>query len=233
MREIVLDTESTGFDPQKGLRLVEIGCLELKNHLPTGAVFHRYMNPQREVPQDAANVHGLTYDFLKDYPLFEAHADEFLEFIQDSPLIIHNAPFDMRFLNAELKRAKRPLIPFERAICTLKMAKFKFPGAPGSLDALCKRWDIDNSNRVRHGALLDAELLASVYLELLGGRQPDLIEKAQTTLKDQEKKEIPEEISVRPSQIRPPRSFEPLESEKKKHQEMLKKINSPIWEMPS
>ena len=144
MREIVLDTETTGFDPQKGHRLVEIGCLELKNHVPTGNVYHAYVNPEREVPQDAANIHGLTYEFLKDHPVFEKHAQDFLTFIEDSPLVIHNAFFDMRFLNAELSKIGRKELPFDRSIDTLRIAKEKYPGAPASLDALCKRFSIDN-----------------------------------------------------------------------------------------
>ncbi|MDO5642731.1 MAG: DNA polymerase III subunit epsilon [Paracoccus sp. (in: a-proteobacteria)] len=176
MREIVLDTETTGFDPETGDRLVEIGAVELFNHLPTKRNFHKYVNPQREVPESAVSVHGLTTEFLKDKPLFSDIAAEFLEFIgTDARLVIHNAAFDMKFLNAELKRAGHPALPWSRALDTLALAREKFPGAQNSLDALCRRFGIDNSARTLHGALLDSEILAEVYLELIGGRQPDLI----------------------------------------------------------
>jgi DNA polymerase-3 subunit epsilon len=229
MREVVLDTETTGFDPQKGHRLVEIGCLELKNHLPTGKIYHAYINPERDVPRDAADVHGLTYEFLKEHPIFEKHAQDFLEFIDDSPLVIHNAIFDMRFLNAELGRIGRQEIPFERAIDTLRIAKEKFPGAPASLDALCKRFSIDNSSRVYHGALLDAELLAAVYLELMGGIQLDLIAmhsahgiSASATNTQSLKMDAPRSV-------RPPRIFAISEEEQRLHLEMLGKLKQPIW----
>lgn len=174
IREIVLDTETTGFEPSQGHRLVEIGCLELINHVPSGRFFHTYINPNREVPQDAYEVHGLSYEFLKDHPPFQDVASLFLEFIEEAPLIIHNAKFDMKFLNAELKDHNWPEIPFNRAVDTLTMARKKFPGSPASLDALCKRFGVDNKARNKHGALLDAELLAQVYLELIGGKQPGL-----------------------------------------------------------
>lgn len=175
MREIVFDTETTGFEPADGHRLVELGCLELLNHVPTGGTFHTYLDPQRDVPADAARVHGLTTDFLTGKPLFSEKAQDFLDFIGDSPLVIHNAAFDMKFINAELVANGFQPIPFDRAIDTLLMARKQFPGAPASLDALCKRFNIDNSRRDKHGALLDSELLAEVYLELRGGRQPDLV----------------------------------------------------------
>ncbi|MCG6884533.1 MAG: DNA polymerase III subunit epsilon [Silicimonas sp.] len=175
MREIVLDTETTGFDPETGDRLVEIGAVELMRHIPTGKTYHQYINPEREVPQDAVDVHGLTFDFLRDKPVFKAVAADFLEFIGDAKLVIHNAAFDMKFLNAELKWLGRPPIAWERAIDTLDIARRKFPGSPASLDALCRRFGIDNSARTLHGALLDSEILAEVYLELIGGRQPDLV----------------------------------------------------------
>lgn len=171
MREIVLDTETTGISAADGHRLVEIGCVELDNHVPTGRVFHEYLNPQREVDAGALEVHGLSNEFLSDKPLFADIADRFLEFVGDAPLVIHNAAFDMGFLNAELKRLGRPPLPDEQAIDTLAIARRKFAGAQNSLDALCRRFGIDNSNRTKHGALLDSELLAEVYLELVGGRQ--------------------------------------------------------------
>lgn len=175
MRQIVLDTETTGLSPQEGHRLVELGCIEVMNHVPTGNVFHRYINPERDMPEGAFKVHGLSSEFLSDKPKFAEIADEFLDFIAEDELVIHNAAFDMAFLNYELKLVSRPPIAARRAIDTLTIARQRFPGAQNSLDALCKRFDIDNSGRVKHGALLDAELLAEVYLELMGGRQPTLV----------------------------------------------------------
>lgn len=173
MREIVLDTETTGFEPTEGDRIVEIGAVELMNHMPTGRTYHQYINPQRAMPKEAFDVHGLGDDFLRDKPLFSVVAQGFLDFIADAPLIIHNAPFDMKFLNAELAAAGYPVLPMQRAIDTVVMARKKFPGSPASLDALCRRFGVDNAAREKHGALLDSELLAEVYLELVGGRQPD------------------------------------------------------------
>ncbi|SMH45099.1 DNA polymerase III subunit epsilon [Maritimibacter sp. HL-12] len=175
MREIVLDTETTGFDPKTGDRMVEIGAVELVNHMPTGRTFHQYINPERDVPQAAFEVHGLSAEFLRDYPVFRDIAAAFLEFIGDAPLVIHNAKFDVPFLNAELGWCNHPIIPMERAIDTLDIARKKYPGSPASLDALCRRFNIDNSHRTLHGALLDSEILAEVYLELIGGRQPGLV----------------------------------------------------------
>ena len=174
MREIVLDTETTGLNPKTGDRVVEIGCVELMHHLPTGNSYHVYINPERDMPEGAFNVHGLSEEFLRDKPLFRDIADEFLEFIADSPLVIHNAPFDMGFLNWEMKAAGRAHITENVIIDSLIMARKKFAGASSSLDALCRRFRIDNSNRTKHGALLDSELLAEVYLELIGGAQPNL-----------------------------------------------------------
>lgn len=173
MREIVLDTETTGFEPEEGHRIVEIGAVELFNHLPTGQYYHQYINPERTVPKEAFQVHGLGDDFLADKPVFAAIADAFLEFVGGARLVIHNAAFDMRFLNAELRWCARPLLPKNQAFDTLTLARRKFPGSPASLDALCRRFGIDNSAREKHGALLDSEILAEVYLELIGGRQPD------------------------------------------------------------
>ena len=174
MREIVLDTETTGLDPDAGDRIVELGAVELVNHMPTGRVFHAYVNPMREVPEEAVRVHGLTTAFLADKPVFAAVAAEFAGFLGDARLVIHNAAFDIRFLNAELGWAGLPSLPWARAIDTLDLAKRRFPGASNTLDALCRRYGVDTSGRVKHGALLDSELLAEVYLELMGGRQPDL-----------------------------------------------------------
>ena len=173
MREIVLDTETTGFEPTEGHRIVEIGAVELFNHMPTGRTYHQYINPKRMMPKEAFEVHGLGDDFLRDKPLFATIAQAFLDFIADDPLVIHNASFDMKFLNAELAMADMPTLPASRATDTLLIARKKYPGSPASLDALCRRFNIDNSMREKHGALLDSEILAEVYLELVGGRQPD------------------------------------------------------------
>ena len=175
MREIVLDTETTGFEPSEGHRIVEIGAVELFNHLPTGRTYHQYINPERAMPREAFEVHGLGDDFLRDKPLFRQEAQNFLDFVADSKLVIHNASFDMKFLNWELRTHGFPQIPNDRAIDTLMIARSRFPGSPASLDALCRRFGIDNSMREKHGALLDSEILAEVYLELIGGRQPDLV----------------------------------------------------------
>lgn len=175
MREIVLDTETTGLDPNNGDRIVEIGCLEIVNHLPSEKTFHVYINPQRDMPKEAEAVHGLSASFLADKPVFADIADDFLAFIGDDPLVIHNAAFDMKFLNAELAWAGYPSLEKHPVVDTLSMARQKFPGAPASLDALCRRFGVDNSGRDLHGALIDSELLAGVYLELSGGRQPGLV----------------------------------------------------------
>lgn len=175
MREIVLDTETTGISPQDGHRLVEIGCLELFNHVATGKFFHTYIDPERDMPEGAFRIHGLSEEFLRGKPKFAEVADEFLAFIGDDPLVIHNASFDMGFINAELKRIGRAALPMARAIDTLDIARRKYPGAQNNLDALCRRFGVDNSGRTKHGALLDSELLAEVYLEMMGGRQPGLV----------------------------------------------------------
>lgn len=175
MREIVMDTETTGFDPKTGDRMVEIGAVELMNHMPTGRTYHQYINPERDMPQGAFEVHGLSAEFLSDFPVFREIGQAFLDFIGDAPLVIHNAGFDIPFLNAELEWAGLPTIPMSRAVDTLLIARKKFPGSPASLDALCRRFGIDNAHRTLHGALLDSEILAEVYLELIGGRQPGLV----------------------------------------------------------
>lgn len=173
MREIVLDTETTGFDPETGDRIVEIGAVELMGHVATGRTYHQYINPEREMPTEAFEVHGLGDDFLRDKPKFADIGQAFVDFIGDAKLVIHNAAFDIKFLNAELKWVGLPQISWDRAIDTLEIARKRFPGSPASLDALCRRFSIDNSARTLHGALLDSEILAEVYLELIGGRQPD------------------------------------------------------------
>jgi DNA polymerase-3 subunit epsilon len=175
MREIVLDTETTGLDPLRGDRLVEIGCVEIFNRMPTGQSFHRHINPERAMPAEAFAVHGLSGEFLADKPLFAHVVEEFLDFIADAPLVIHNASFDISFINAELDRIKRPPIPRERLVDTLLLARRKHPGVSNRLDDLCSRYAIDNSRRTKHGALLDAELLAEVYIDLIGARQSQLV----------------------------------------------------------
>ncbi|WP_404423561.1 DNA polymerase III subunit epsilon [Thalassospira australica] len=205
MREIVLDTETTGLDPYADHRLVEIGCIELFNHMPTGRQYHQYINPQRPMPKEAFDVHGLGDDFLKDQPVFAEIVDDFLEFIgDDSHLVIHNAAFDMKFLNAELEWLSKPKIDMNRAIDTVQMARKKFPGSPVSLDALCRRFKIDNSNRTLHGALLDSDLLALVYLELLGGRQHGLL--LDSNAKDRQKKvdrDAPRKLGPKENRLEP------------------------------
>lgn len=170
-----MDTETTGLDPYQGHRLVEVGCIELVNRIPTGQTFHRYLNPERDVPAEAFAVHGLSADFLRDKPGFIEVADELLAFVGEAPLVAHNAVFDLGFLNAELERAAKPLIGRERLVDTLLLARRKHPGGPNRLDDLCARYGIDNSRRTKHGALLDAEILAEVYVELIGARQAQLI----------------------------------------------------------
>lgn len=174
MREIVLDTETTGLDPYQGDRLVEIGCVELLNGFPTGRTFHAYLNPERDMPAAAFAVHGLSSEFLRDKPMFTEVAGEFLEFIGDAKLVIHNAQFDISFLNAELERAGRTLLGRERVVDTLLLARRRHPAGPNRLDDLCARYGIDNSRRTKHGALLDAEILAEVYIEMIGARQAQL-----------------------------------------------------------
>lgn len=175
MREVVLDTETTGLDPATGHRVVEIGAVELMNHVPTGRTYHAYLNPERDMPAEAEAIHGLSSSFLRDKPTFSAIVDDFLAFVGDATLVIHNASFDIAFLNAELSYSKRPLLLHERVIDSLHLARQKHPGSANSLDALCRRYGIDNTKRTKHGALLDSELLAEVYLELIGGRQVALL----------------------------------------------------------
>src|SRR6478609_8278368 len=175
MRDIVLDTETTGLDPLRGDRLVEIGCVDLLNHIPSGQTFHVYINPERDMPQEAFNVHGLSAQFLSDKKKFAEIAEDFIAFIGDAPLVIHNAQFDIGFINAELQRASMPLVARDRLVDTLLLARRKHPGGSNRLDDLCTRYGIDNSHRTKHGALLDSELLAEVYLELIGKRQAQLV----------------------------------------------------------
>ncbi|MBO6561705.1 MAG: DNA polymerase III subunit epsilon [Nisaea sp.] len=223
MRELVLDTETTGIDPKQGHRVIEIGAIELVNHVPTGEKYHVYINPEREVEQGAFEVHGLSTEFLADFPNFAGIADEFLEFVGDATFVIHNAKFDMAFLNAELTRLGHPPMPMERAIDTLAMARRKFPGAQASLDALCRRFEINNSHRDLHGALVDADLLASVYLELIGGRQPGL------ELAREDKGGEAAMPEIRTSVARPPRPHAPSAEELAAHAALLEKLKDPIW----
>jgi DNA polymerase-3 subunit epsilon len=221
MREIVLDTETTGFRQNDGDRIVEIGCVELVNHVATGNSYHQYINPERLMPEGAFKVHGLSSEFLADFPVFAKIMDQFIEFIgEETPLIIHNAEFDIGFLNAELKLLNKPMIPMSRSVDTVRMAREKFPGSPASLDALCRRFSIDNTGRTLHGALLDAQLLSEVYLELIGGRQPDF-----EMTSDQQRDNI---LASKPEH-RKPRVFASSNIENAAHAEFLKKIINPIW----
>jgi len=224
MREIVLDTETTGLDPKSGHRIVEIGCVEIINRIPTGETYHVYVNPERDMPQEAFNVHGLSEEFLRAHPLFKDHADSFLEFIQNDRLVIHNAQFDMRFINAELTWIKRDIIPMERSLDTVQMARKAYPGQQANLDALCRRLGIDNSNRTLHGALLDAQLLAEVYSEMTGGGKLDL------SAGESEEKEVYE---VMERTFRQPRVFSVPQEEEEAHQSFLSKISDPIWANPN
>jgi DNA polymerase III subunit epsilon len=220
MREIVLDTETTGLDPSSGHRIVEIACIELVNHMPTGNFLHRYCNPERDMPEEAFAVHGLSTEFLSEHPIFEAHVDELLAFIANDRLIIHNAEFDLKFLNAELRRIGRAILtcPYED---TLALARRRFPGAQASLDALCRRFEIDLSDRAKHGAHVDCKLLAAVYLELIGGRQPGLdfiVDAALAAAKI---------ATERP--WRAPRPHAPTDAEETAHAALLAAIKQPIW----
>jgi DNA polymerase-3 subunit epsilon len=225
MREIILDTETTGFNPLGGDRIVEIGCIELVNHLATGNVYQQYINPGRDMPAEAFAVHGLSEEFLSKHPPFADIADDFLEFVGADTLVIHNAQFDMGFINAELARLDRAAIPMGRAVDTVQMARQKFPGAQASLDALCRRFQIDNSNRGLHGALLDSELLAEVYLELIGGRQPDL------ELAEKTGAETPagERGAAPPEGVRQPRPHAASIEELAAHEKFIDGLKSPIW----
>jgi len=235
MREIVLDTETTGISPLDGHRIIEIGALELMHHLPTGEKLHIYINPERDIDDGAVAVHGLTSAFLSDKPLFAEIVDEFLSFIGDAPLVIHNASFDMGFINAELDKIQHPPLPMDRAIDTLAMARKKFPGAQANLDALCRRFEIDNSHRDLHGALVDADLLASVYVELLGGRQPGLSLGAENkndtaaVAIDAEQASSMLQIDRDKKPVRPIRPHVPTAEETAAHDAFLAKLKDPIW----
>ena len=229
MKEIVLDTETTGMDPYEGDRIIEIGCVELENHVPTGKTLQLYINPEREIPAEATAVHGITNDFVKDKPVFSQVYSEFMEFVEGGKLVIHNAEFDMKFINWELDQVGHAAIPWANVIDTLGMARKKFPGSPANLDALCRRFDIDNTERTYHGALLDSELLAEVYLELLGGRQHGLGLAAETK-KEQVQKQNTKKAK---RQFREPRPHAANADEINAHKELLEKIENPLWEKAS
>lgn len=222
MREIALDTETTGLDPLAGHRIIEIGCVEMIDRIRTGKSYQAYINPERDVPEEAFHIHGLSNAFLADKPLFSAIAKDLLEFIGDSRLVIHNAQFDMKFINYELELLELPAISMERVTDTITIARRKFPGAPAKLDALCKRFNIDLSARVKHGALLDSELLADVYLELMGGRQEAMLLSTAPT-------EAKSEVQAADAKIIPLRSFPPTGEELAAHEEFLQQINNPLW----
>lgn len=225
MRHIVLDTESTGLDAENGDRIIEIGALELHNYVPTGKEFHVYINPERPISPGATAIHGITDDFVKDKPVYAEIVAGFDEFIGDSPLVIHNAAFDMTFLNAEYKRLGMPSLPMSRAIDTLLIARKMFPGAPASLDALCKRFNVDLSARTLHGALLDTQLLAEVYLHLVGGHQPDLLKASKPAQVVAEERAVVQQNAkswpVRPAKILP--------EEEAAFAAMLETIKEPLW----
>lgn len=227
MREISLDTETTGLNPKSGHRIVEIGCVEMINHIATDQYFHVYINPERDMPEEAFKVHGLSEEFLSTKPKFKEVASDFLDFIGESPLVIHNAAFDMGFLNWELENLGKPALDIARSIDTVQIARKKFPGAQANLDALCRRFGIDNSSRELHGALLDAQLLADVYLELMGGRQTGLglsAEEDETVAAQAD-----ESIAVEKRQRREARVFVPTAEELAAHEAFLEKISDPIW----
>lgn len=226
MREIILDTETTGLNPKGGDRIVEIGCVELFNHVPTGRSFHKYINPERDMPAEAERIHGLSSAFLADKPVFSAVAEEFVAFIDGAPLVAHNAGFDLGFVNAELGRLGLALFPADRTIDTVDLARRKFPGAQASLDALCRRFQIDTTRRTKHGALLDAELLAQVYLELVGGREPGLSFNAAPVTSQIRVTTKVEQAAIR---VRPARAHAPSAAELESHAAFVAKLKNPIW----
>ena len=232
MREIVLDTETTGISPRDGHRIIEIGALELMPHLPTGRSLHLYINPERDIDKGAVAVHGIMLEFLADKPVFADVVEEFLAFISSDPLVIHNASFDMAFINAELIRVDRPVIAIDQSIDTLAIARKKFPGAQANLDALCRRFEIDNKHRTLHGALLDADLLARVYIELLGGRQPGLLLDADQDSKSKASRGGASEnlhFQLDANNIRPVRLHAPTEDELRAHAEFVACLKDPVW----
>lgn len=226
MKEIIFDTETTGFNPFSGDRLVEIGCVEVENYLPTGRQFHQYVNPERDMPEGAFRIHGLSREYLQDYPVFSEIYGAFIDFIGEARLVAHNADFDMKFINWELGQVGHPQISASRAVDTLAIARQKFPGANNSLDALCKRFAIDHSNRVKHGALLDAELLAEVYLELMGGRQRGfelVVDNSHPEVKSTQ-------VSQSRKNIRPPRPHRATDAELERHAAFITEMGeNSLW----
>ena len=228
MREIVLDTETTGLSPAEGHRIIEIGALEMVNHVPTGETYHVYINPERDIDEGAIAIHGITNDRVAGEPVFADLADGFLAFIGDSPLVIHNAPFDMGFINAELKRCGKEELPSDRAVDTLTMARKKFPGGQASLDALCRKFKIDNTHRELHGAMIDTNLLADVYIELIGGKQPGLTLSAETetAFNPQASGNMTPKAGDKTHENR---SFPVSEDEQKAHQAFVESLTDPLW----
>lgn len=225
MRHIVLDTETTGFNAEGDDRIVEIGALELVNYVPTGKTFHHYVNPQRPIPENVTAIHGITDAKVKNAPVWAEIGGALLDFIGDDKMVIHNAEFDMRFLNAEFKRMGFPPMPMTRAIDTLMLARGLFPGAPNSLDALCKRYNVDNSGRAYHGALLDSQLLAEVFLELAGGRQPELLAGGKVTAMSLQQSDEAENVGT----LWPARNFPVNKDEEIAHQKMLEGVKDALW----
>lgn len=223
MREIVFDTETTGLSFSGGDRMVEIGCVEMLNRVETGRTFHAYYHPERDMPAEAERVHGLSAAFLSDKPRFHAEVDALIEFIGDAPLVAHNAGFDFAFLNGELNRCGRPIVAMTRMVDTLQIARIRHPGAKHTLDALCSRFGIDRSHRIVHGALLDAQLLAQVYVELRGGRQIGL------TLVAEQQAAAPVARAAAPRPVRPPRLFAATEGERVAHAAFMQGVANPIW----
>ena len=235
MRQVILDTETTGLEVQGGHRIIEVGAVEVVDRKPSGQTFQRYINPEREIDDEAQAVHGISLSFLADKPRFADIADDFLQFIDKATLVIHNASFDMGFINAELEKIQRPVLPMDRAIDTLTMARRKFPGAQANLDALCRRFEINNSHRDLHGALIDADLLAGVYIELLGGRQPGLSlatevnSQSQTSSKNADAQTGTLTIDSPPAPTRPIRPHAPNAEEQAAHEAFIAKLDDPIW----
>lgn len=227
MREVVLDTETTGMDPNDGHRIVEIGAVELLNHIPTGKTLQIYINPERPIPAEATAVHGITNEFVADKPVFAQVYTEFTDFIKGARLVIHNAEFDMKFLNWELSKVGHKSLSWSDVVDTLAVARKKFPGSPANLDALCRRFGIDNSGRTYHGALLDSELLAEVYLELLGGRQHGLGLAAEGTAKGRAGETV--QKTAVPKTFREPRVFPVSEEEQAAHETLLGQLKNPLW----
>lgn len=223
MREIVLDTETTGLDPATGDRILEIGCVELINHMPTGETYQQYINPERDIPAESFRIHGLSEAFLSDYPVFAEIVDAFLDFIGDDKLVIHNAAFDVKFINAELERLGFAAIPMTRAVDTVQIARTRYPGASASLDDLCRRFGVDNTSRTLHGALLDSSLLAEVYIDLIGAREPGFDLAAQSSRPE-------EQVQRRERVVRPARPHAASPEERAAHDALVAQIENPIWQ---